>query len=156
MALRVLGIDPGLGACGVALKDGDEGWFATTIRVRQRGIHQADRILRIAHDVHRSIGWSAVDILVVELMNTHDGRNTNKQDLIPLAILTGTIIQTVPADKVFLPLPSQWKGSVSKTIHHRRLKQEVPELAFKRMSKDAWDAVGLALYGVKNHAQPYP
>lgn len=152
--MRVVGIDPGLGACGVAYCDAAGHWCTTTIRTSAKrwGRDLPGRLTHIKQGVksflaqHRAL---KPDVLVVEMMNTHDGRLTDKQDLVPLAMVAGMCMVLVPAGRVYLPLPTTWKGSIPKHIHHKRLKKQAPELIGKRVSKDAWDAVGLALYGKK-------
>jgi len=54
----------------------------------------------------------------------------------------------------YLPLPNEWKGSVPKEIHQRRIMAEVGAFTFPESLKaqeirDVTDAIGLALWGAR-------
>jgi len=144
--MRILAIDPGLRACGIAtMIDGQ----ITTRTVRPQAEALPDRIREICGQIPPG-GWG---LFVIERPQVYRGRRQkgDPNDLISLAMLVGALIVRVSYRKLLLPMPAQWKGSVPKEIHHRRIRARIPDLS--RCSKDALDAVGLALYGV-DHARP--
>lgn len=139
--MNILGIDPGLRACGVASVTGEGHWYAGTIRPKTRTLQE--RIQEIVRHMPR-IPW---DLIVIEMPQIYQGykQEGDPNDLLRLSLLVGALIVSLDGE-ILLPLPSQWKGQVPKEIHHRRIRARVPGLG--RQSKDAMDAVGLALYGV--------
>jgi hypothetical protein len=143
--MNILGIDPGLRACGVA-EQTRTGAAAWTIRPKTRTL--TERIQEILPRIYRG-PW---DLVVIEKPQIYQGhlQKGDPNDLIDLAVLVGAIIGHVSATKILLPLPAEWKGQVPKDIHHRRIRKRVPGLG--RCSKDALDAVGLYLYGVDHYA----
>ena len=141
--MKVLGIDPGFRACGVAYFDGV--WQAVTVRPKGRGLWpRVCEILRV-------LGPVTVDVLVVERPQIYEQRlmKGDPNDEVMLAVLVGALARHVTATKVLLPTPHDWKGQTPKDISHARIRKRLPALGV--CSKDALDAVGLALYGV-DHA----
>lgn len=138
---RVLGIDPGLRACGVAWFDGIE---ARAFTVRPSGLTLA-KAKEILVQV-RSSALPAWDLVVIEKPQVYQGRKAkgDPNDLIELAVLVGALGFGFSCP-VLLPRPFEWKGQVPKEISHRRIREQIPNLG--RYSKDALDAVGLALWG---------
>jgi hypothetical protein len=142
--MKVLGIDPGLRATGVAIWDGKR-MVAKTIRPKGRDLQG-----RIQQLLNR-MPLIAVKVAVIEKPQVYQGalQKGDPNDLIDLAILVGAVYGQLLADHVLLPTPAQWKGQAPKPVHHERIRKRVPGLG--RCSKDALDAVGLCLYGV-DHA----
>lgn len=143
--VRILGVDPGLSACGMALliEEGHKKkWQTATIRIP---------ITRPWWERARAIArrFSALcpDLLVIEQMQVYEGRKrvARPADLMKLAVLAGMIMERVKPIKILHPTAAQWKGGIPKETHHKRIRARVPDLG--RCSKDALDAVGLALYG---------
>jgi hypothetical protein len=141
--MRILGIDPGLRACGVA-EHHDGVWRTETIRPQARDL--VERVREILDHFRVQIGLP--DLVVIELPQVYQGhlQKGDPNDLIKLAVLVGAITALFICP-VLLPTPTQWKNAVPKEIHHRRIRAKLPELG--RCSKDAMDAVGLCLYGME-------
>jgi len=138
--MNVIGIDPGLRCTGLATFDGKT-WDVRSIRSTERDL--AARCEEIA----ASIPCAPVDLLVIERPQVYQGRlqKGDPNDLVDLAVLVGVLLRHIPHVRALLPRPRDWKGQVPKDIHHRRLRARVPDLG--PASKDAMDAVGLALWG---------
>lgn len=148
--MRVLGIDPGLRATGVALYENGT-WHTDTIRVTPTK-DLAWRVWAITYDVQEFASYDCcdcnIDLLVIEHMQIYPGRKQkgDPNNLIKLAMIEGAIIGTVDHSQALLPTPRAWKGGVPKKIHHKRIRERLPKLG--KCSADAVDAVGLALYGL--------
>ncbi len=144
--VSIVGIDPGLSATGIALiRQGKVELFT----VRTRGKDIAERILHIA-DFARCLCSVRLDMLVIEHMQIYTQRKSkgDPNDLVNVALVEGAILASIPAEVYRLPKPAEWKGGIDKKIHHPRLKKHVYDLQ-GRVSEHAWDAFGLALYGVE-------
>ncbi len=148
VSISIMGVDPGLRACGVALYANGH-WCTATIRVEEHDL--ARRVEKIVERV-AAIACGVVDVLVIEKPQVYQAerQEVDANDLVNLAVLVGAVLGRVVAKRVLLPLPAQWKGQVPKKIHHRRIRNKTG--LDQRMSKDALDAVGLALFGVE-HAE---
>lgn len=147
----VLGVDPGLTATGAALFDNGE-WRTCTIRPKGSDLvaRIEEIIVSLKGFVRRGAGYGIpLDLLVVERMFAYPGRKVVAQpnDLIKLAMLGGAVIGAIPHELAAAPTPKVWKGGVPKDIHHKRLRQRIG-FRLEACSKDAMDAVGLALWGL--------
>jgi hypothetical protein len=140
--MRVLGIDPGFNACGVAYFDGKV-WDTCTVRPEGRGL------LPRALEIRKVLAGLPADLVVIERPQVYTQRlmKGDPNDEVSLAVLIGYLAAGFDCP-VLLPLPGTWKGQVPKKIHHDRLRKRIPDLG--RCSSDAMDAVGLALYGLEN------
>lgn len=142
----ILGIDPGGRYAALAyVVDGDL-VDCTVIRAEH------------AHE----LGWAArrwvpgkPDVLVCERQQIY--RTTpNPNVLLPLAMTVGAITTAVPASKVLLPLPREWKGSVEKSVFSERLLQGLSENDHKVLMRiktktdrgHILDAIGLARWAL--------
>ena len=139
--MNVLGIDPGLSATGIATRFAGM-WTARTIRTKALTFPEK------VQEICASVPSSPWDVVVVEFQAAYSDKPENHQALLRLALLAGALANAAGATRLLLPLPGTWKGQTPKTIHHRRIRARVPGLG--RQSKDALDAVGLALYGIDN------
>lgn len=147
---RVLGIDPGLKACGICLLNGPAGTarFAT-VRPKVQGPSLPPRVEEVGRAAYAFCGVLTPDLLVVEHMQIYPQRKQkgDPNDLIDLAFLEGFLVRQLRHKSVELPTPEQWKKGLDKAVHHHRLRRQNPWLP--RMSKDAMDAFGLAFYGLE-------
>lgn len=140
----VVGIDPGLDACGVAVWDGHI--------MRSRTIRPKTNTLdKRVNEICDLLGSLRPRVVVIEKPQVYKGHLSkgDPNDLIDLAILVGALVHLFGPAKILLPKPVQWKGQVPKRIHHARIKQRVE--IYGSTSKDALDAVGLCLWGI-DHA----
>jgi hypothetical protein len=139
--VNVLGIDPGLNACGIAWCRG-EVWNTLTVRPRATELHH------ILREIVAQVPAGPWDLVVQERPQIYTNRKAkgDPNDMIPLAMLVGAIVLAVQPAPVLLPWPRQWKGTVPKDIHHARLRTRLPGI--KACSKDAMDAVGLVLWAM--------
>lgn len=140
----ILGVDPGIAACGYCYL-GHEEVVVGTIHTPP-GMHFLNRVLHIHREVADAVG--SVDVLCIERMDMRGGRHKGDgSSLLDLSYLSGYFAGRFCVSTMY-PTPMQWKGTVPKDVHHRRLRAKhkwVPE----RISKDALDAIGLALYAKK-------
>lgn len=145
--MRAIGIDPGLNATGWAVVEADKGPIATgTVRPGKDDTNLYRKLLRIQVHLEIAISTYEPECLVVEQMQVRHGTQYDPQDLIPLSIITG-IAFALRQQGAYIPTPTEWKGSVPKDIHHERLRKK---LNFnERASKDALDAIGLAVWGLE-------
>jgi hypothetical protein len=136
----IIGIDPGLRCTGVAAFDGNE-WAVLSIRPKAHDL--VGRIVEICARLANRGPW---DLAVIERPQVYRQglMKGDPNDLVDLAVLVGALTVTLNAKRTLLPRPAQWKGQVPKEIHHDRIRKQVPGV---EGSKDALDAVGLALWG---------
>lgn len=80
----------------------------------------------------------------------HKYREIDPNDLVRLAGLVCGIAAGLRPQRLLLPLPRQWKGTIPKAVHHARLAEQHPRavtmvqaIRSKELRLDAWDAVGL-------------
>lgn len=67
--------------------------------------------------------WGSPDALAVESQQVYRGKAYRADDLLCLAHVSGAILGTLAGNTthVYLPTPADWKGQVSKAIHHARV-----------------------------------
>lgn len=145
-APTILGVDPGLGACGLAFLDfpGGRARFRT-IRVPSV-LEFTARVRKIVDEI-TTFCPRLPDVLCIEEMQVYrQGKQKgDPNDLIKLAFLSGSVVDRFRCRKIYLPKPTTWKGQVPKNIHHARLREQNPWIP-PRISSDAMDAIGLALW----------
>lgn len=141
--MRILGVDPGLAKCGLALYDGLT-WKVKTIRTPP-AMPLGHRLDYLA--MHAGIFAGApVDLIVVEHQQKYANEDDKKtKDLFDIQAVGYIIAGRIPHTRLLPAIPAAWKGQVPKKIHHARIRARIPDLP--RCSADAMDAVGLALYG---------
>lgn len=143
----VLGIDPGLRCTGIATYDG------RTVAHGSIRVADHDLSVRVSAIVGNVLEWLGIvrpDVIVIELPQVYQGRlqKGDPNDLIDLAVLVGALLHAIPHSVALLPRPREWKGQVPKDIHHRRIRERIPD--FGPSGKDTMDAVGLALWGYEH------
>lgn len=152
--MRILGIDPGLNACGVAIYDTETKTVESVFTVRTKITLStlALRVLSVCGEISYLTGSETLDLVVIEKPQVYQGalQKGDPNDLIDLTVLVGALVQGSRRSEILLTTPRQWKGQVPKNIHHKRIRKRLPDLG--RCSKDAMDAVGLCLYGADHHA----
>lgn len=150
----ILAIDPGLRHCGICvLTDGVieyAGLVKNTV-TKERG-PEAWRAMGIAVAADWPLG---VDYLVCEYPQVYRGAYSkgDPADLIELAGVVGAITVSVLSEKQIGFLPKQWKGSVPKDVHHRRLRAQFTEADLQEvewpaasLAHNVWDSIGLAVF----------
>ena len=139
--MKILAIDPGLRCTGIAIYN-DTQWTVESVRVEEHDL--AVRVRTIAACIR--ILCPSCDLLVIERPQVYQGRlqKGDPNDLIDLSVLVGALL-SIPHVKALLPRPREWKGQTPKDIHHKRIRELLPNLG--PVSKDAMDAVGLAIWG---------
>jgi len=150
--MKILAVDPGLAACGVAYHDTEKGtWKVKTVRTNTAHGNVVERSARIANEIFGVPGMKPepCDAFCVERMKVYKSQKGDPQDLLDLSFLAGYLAARAHTRTKLYPLPSQWKGQIDKKIHHEQMKRQLPDLAKGRHSKDAWDAIGLVLWTKK-------
>jgi len=148
---KLMAIDPGTKATGWAL-------FRLQRLVAAglyRGKHAAETIGQI-----QAAPIYDLDVLIVERPQVYD-RHRTKGDpnaLIPLAMIGGAAAGVHGWAELRAPHPNEWKGAISKEIHHPRILAELrpEELAVVEAMKgvpaslrhNVLDAIGLGLWGL--------
>lgn len=147
-----LSVDPGLGACGLAL-------FSDGVLVRagaavQRGERRGPEAWRqLALEVRAWLGDRKVDRVVVELMQDH-GRFS--EDLLELNGVAGAVVATLglPSKGV---LAAAWNGQVPAEVRRHRTAEWVAESGWwdrveldttARFQQDIWSAVGIGRFEI--------
>jgi hypothetical protein len=145
--MNVLGIDPGLRCTGAAQYLNGV-WNIQSIYTKCN--EYENRVNEILGKIPPyPAGDSAWDIVVIEKPQVYQLKYSkgDPNGLVSLAMLVGSISAAVVAKTKLFPLPRTWKGQIPKEIHHRRIARAIG--ITKKISKDAYDAAGLALYGLE-------
>jgi hypothetical protein len=151
-----IGVDPSVSCTGWCLFYGDE--LLSVQLIRASDVTQAcDR----SHDTE---GWVSREagrggLCIIELPQ-HYGQNSkaDANDLIGVAAVAGAYAAVSPVRVQFVR-PQAWKGQVSKIVMEARIINALTEASRataarmigtmnKSLRNNAWDAIGLALYGM--------
>jgi hypothetical protein len=157
--MKILTVDPGLRACGVAL------WIDAKLRRAelvpsgvQKIAHLGPAVSTMASRVYAAVG--NIDLVVVELPQTYRGRAAkgDANDLIAIATVGGAILRTFHSPGV-LVLPHEWKGTIPKktkegvNIIRERAREKLSEeelanvsLPASSLEHNVYDAIGLGLW----------
>lgn len=124
--MRLIAVDPGLRACGLA-------YFADGALCHAALVHSPEKTAR-GGQCWIAMGWAVAEHLqqrgivwncgVVEQPQQYEARFM-KGDRADITELTGVasavaLILSVKAPEVQTPLPAAWKGQVKKDVHNRR------------------------------------
>jgi len=93
------------------------------------------------------------DIVVAEFPVVYPGASQvgTPNDIVYLAALATGIAGFLGPDRLVLPTPREWKGTMPKAVHHERLRKDLPERVIAMINDsapaskrhDVYDAVGL-------------
>ena len=185
--IRVTGMDPDVHGCAFAyLTEWDDNTLSIKVRiVRQKEFKQRDAALAlIRQDAFVDALYCPADdayfpdVFVAEGQDVRYAGKTsyaNPQDVCNLSLISGAAILAADTEYSYCPLPREWKGTVRKDIHQKRILRKlgidftmkggqkpypVP-VNFKqycsggRVNAGDWqdltDAVGLALWGLEKY-----
>ena len=139
----VMGIDPGAQHAGWCVMDEND---IITLGV---ATGEKDELLP-------SLGlWRGqIDVLVVERMQAYPQSTVPVGDLLDVQFTGGFLAGTLAAKTLLTPRPREWKGTIPKDIHHRRIIARLGSHATVRLGQikktirhNAIDAIGLAQWG---------
>jgi hypothetical protein len=154
-------VDPGLRLCGVALFEGPtlvRAWLAKNSVKTERGPtawnSMGDAVLSswLKNSPRRG---HQLDQLVVEVPQVYFGSRGggNAADLIELAGVVGAVSSSVPVRNRKCFLPREWKGSVPKAVHNKRVLKRLDaeetaslEKVPKSLQHNMVDSIGLGLF----------
>lgn len=149
----VLCIDPSLRHCGLAVYD--QGVLVQAQHVLSG--NEADRGAKAWADMAAAVVKNApekVSALVIERMK-HRKYGPPVDDLLEVNGVVGAIVRAYSYAHLISPYPHEWKGSVPKTIHNKRVfkKLSTDEQSVIITNKTYWDdtidACGLGLWHLK-------
>jgi len=164
-----IGIDPGTEATGWALVSRRDGVIALGV-LRAKGRLARDRAAEMAREMERVLGALAHEVLAIEWQHARvlaiEWQHARRGDPNPNAIVglsavagmaLGVVSRSIVRGRILLPIPREWKGSVPKPAHQRRILQEAglsldsPAFAgiIPSLRHNAVDALGLALWALK-------
>jgi Holliday junction resolvasome RuvABC endonuclease subunit len=149
-AMIIMGIDPGRHT-GIAILNHDKdylGVFAEVKRHKDESLEMhANQIL---YTIENKINVGILkfpDKVIVEKPQYRPGSPERVSDILDLAYSTGLIVgKLAEYTTVETVSPMQWKGSVKKEPHNRRV-EKLLSLPLG-LSDHVIDAFGLALYGI--------
>lgn len=153
---RVISIDPGLKACGIA--EFRDGVLIRCDCIRVRGHAGPKQYRAMSHAIADWIGdLTNVDVLAIEHMETRRGRTDAHAALIDLSHVSGGIWALVDAVKMQAVLPRTWTHMRSKAINAQRVRDELSEDetsvlrhglagAPRSRHKEIFDAIGIGLH----------
>lgn len=160
--MKLVSIDPGVRACGVALwKDGIL-QRALYVRGYEEDEEVADGILWnimrdkvVAAYTDSTDGWN----LAIELPQTYGGRSGkgDTNDLIRLAAVVGAIVVGFPLHSTTVYRPREWKGQVEKQVMNRRVAAALSEIERKRVElprakslhHNVFDGIGIGMFHLR-------
>lgn len=165
-----LALDPGLRTCGLALFR--KGKLAAAGLARnpygtRSGVRDVEPWIAMAMSTRKwlnEIDIRFIESVIYEMPEVYGGggsRNSDPNDLMQLAGVLGAVGHALNEAKWYGFFPKDWKGQVSKEVHHRRiyhkyltgqeqirldltLAANCPEAP--SLHHNAYDAVGLGLY----------
>lgn len=154
---RVLALDPGTAATGIAVMvDGDPVFLNV---VRATGGSAEDRLpdmcQRVATAVTQLMAQHRPDTFVVEWQSIRPS-DPRPNDILHLSIVLGAAL-SVPREpfcRLKLPLPVQWKGTINKDTFTKRVLGQWPQaLDFlhgcpAHLRHNALDALAMAYWGI--------
>jgi hypothetical protein len=142
----MLAIDPGAAIgrgqkkvpyCGAALFQwGTLVWAglvkaSATVTPFQRPRNLVDRTIEASGvwKCEHSLG-EPLDMLAVEVPRIYKKMKSRPEDIVQLSVIAGAFLGGIPAKKVSAPRPGEWKGSIDKGIHLRRVIGERTDKGF--------------------------
>jgi Holliday junction resolvasome RuvABC endonuclease subunit len=150
----IMGIDPGRHT-GIAVLDHGKKYTGIFAEVkRHKGESLEVHANQILYTIENSVNVSAAGVkgsfpekVIVERPEHRPGSPIRVSDILDLAYFTGLIVgKLAEYTTVETVTPMQWKGSVKKEPHNRRVEKLLSlPLGF---SDHVIDAYGLALYGI--------
>lgn len=153
----ILTIDPDLAGSAVAIARGNKLVHVESLRVPRsvRDLEtRTERHLELVHKACATCGVARVDTVVGEFPVVYPPPRTvgDPNNEVRLAALVAGIACGLRPSRLLLPTPSNWKGTIPKSQHHKRLAKAHPRaadmvadtnvLAADRIG-DMWDAIGL-------------
>lgn len=156
----IVSIDPKLTGSGFAIGKGRKLLNAGTADVPKAVLDLEGRIeFQLAYIRGRlaeACGTLHPDTVVSEFPRVYPGtaNRTDPNDLVDLAGLAAALGAALAGDngRLHMPYPRNWKGTMPKDVHHRRLAQTHPlavpivNRSSARKRLDVWDAVGLLFW----------
>jgi len=140
--MEILGIDPGLRCCGLALYN--SGIISTKSIRSSMGNSLSNRVSYITSE---SVAFAkSVDLLILEHMRVYPMQKGDPNDLIDISILVGSLMATIQHKECILASARQWKGQTPKNVSHKRIESRLG-YDISDISSDARDAIGLMFYG---------
>lgn len=147
-----LAVDPGLGACGLALFSGRV-LVRAGAAVQQSERRGPDAWRRLALEVQAWLGELPCDRVVVELMQDHGQFSA---DLLELNGVAGAVVATLgkPAKGV---LAAEWNGQVPSEVRRLRTAEWVAAQGWwsrvdlattARFQQDVWSAIGIGRFEI--------
>jgi hypothetical protein len=124
--VSILAVDPGTASTGVALIVSGEVAFCDVIRVK--GSNSKDRLpemcRRLGDLVRQNRNVANVVAIEWQAIRPDDKR---PNDVLNMAMVVGAALANVAStQKVLLPLPVQWKGSISGDLFSARVAERFP------------------------------
>lgn len=153
----ILAIDPGVRLCGVALFAGVQLVEATIVRCTEKNVSDFVVALTMA----KQLPAAYVDTLVIERMLIYDKAQQlgDPNHLARIEFIAGVLTRDFKglSANVLRPTAREWKGTIRKSIHHKRIIAECPKAAQlaaatpKTYRHNVYDAVGLGLWAIRRN-----
>lgn len=121
----VIGCDPDTTATGICVMRcpavGNPVFSLHSVAVE--GDDMLERAPRMAAAL-RDLDIIPCDILIVEWQALRPGRERNPNSMMGVMAVAGMVLAAIPAEKVLLPLPSEWRGTAPKEVVQARILAE--------------------------------
>ena len=171
----VLGIDPGLHECAYAMVSYDVGVYCleyVTMLRGKKGLKQSKAAVDMAWWLMNSdnLEFENRDAVIIEdqEITYTTSQGARPQDIRCLSLVTGALLAKYSCDNIIFPKPAEWKGQISKEVHHQRIaaklhidimitKDKILPIGISSLHNGVnpgdwyhlWDAAGLAIYGIE-------
>lgn len=130
--MLAVGIDPDTKATGVAVVQAFNGGLQIVHvgLVRAKGRKTSDRRVEMARNLQRDLCRLYLNIsytptaVAIEWMKLRPKGEKNPNSIVDLNGISGMCVvacQQLGAEHVFTPIPSEWKGTVPKSVHQKRV-----------------------------------
>ena len=156
--MKILGIDPSLNACGVAIvNDGKLAAWDTLNSSKMKNIFDtklaeyANKASCIFSQIKVIVKKEKIDLICLEVPE-HFGVSgymaRESGSIFKLTFLCGMLC-SLPDIRVFPP--RIWKGQIPKEVMRNRFIKKFPDLDIKNLDHNILDAMGIALYGYETY-----
>lgn len=143
IGVTTVAIDPGTKSTGFAFFHGDT--LSHVARAKGLRCNNLDTL-----DFEKVRKWrGCCTHFVCEVPQVYPQSKADPNDMIPLALLAGSLVGFFGSPFVKLPKPREWKGQVPKKIHNARTLAALTPAELQLcggLSHDEIDAVGLGLW----------
>ena len=155
--MKILGIDPSLNACGVAIVNDGKlsswGLLNSSKMEKMFDLEYADKAYCIFSQINVIRKNKKIDLICLEVPE-HFGVSgymaRESGSIFKLTFLCGMLC-VLPNVKIFPP--RIWKGQLPKEVMRNRFVKKFPDLDIANMDHNILDSIGIGMYGYETYGK---